>query len=83
MNGCNAGHQEVGMCSTRGGSQGKLHYIHLHKKANKAEPTLALKPRGDVTRNPKQGYKWTLITNQYRGSLLQQELSKSFEFGWN
>ena len=26
------------------------------QKANKAEPTLALKPRGDVTRNPKQGY---------------------------
>ena len=26
------------------------------KKVNKAEPTLALKPRGDVTRNPKQGY---------------------------
>ena len=25
---------------------------------NKAEPTLALKPRGDVTRNPKQGYQW-------------------------
>ena len=23
-------------------------------KVNKAEPTLALKPRGDVTRNPKQ-----------------------------
>ena len=28
------------------------------KIANKAEPTLALKPRGDVTRNPKQGYQW-------------------------
>ena len=26
--------------------------------ANKAEPTLALKPRGDVTRSPKQGYQW-------------------------
>ena len=25
---------------------------------NKAEPTLALKPRGDVTRSPKQGYQW-------------------------
>ena len=25
------------------------------QKVNKAEPTLALKPRGDVTRNPKQG----------------------------
>ena len=28
------------------------------KIVNKAEPTLALKPRGDVTRNPKQGYQW-------------------------
>ena len=28
------------------------------QKANKAEPTLALKPRGDVTRNTKQGYQW-------------------------
>ena len=28
------------------------------QKANKAESTLALKPRGDVTRNPKQGYQW-------------------------
>ena len=26
--------------------------------SNKAEPTLALKPRGDVTRSPKQGYQW-------------------------
>ena len=25
---------------------------------NKAEPTLALKPRGDITRSPKQGYQW-------------------------
>ena len=33
--------------------------LHLPpQKSNKAEPTLALKPRGDVTRNPKQGYQW-------------------------
>ena len=25
---------------------------------NKAEPTLALKPRGDVTRSPNQEYRW-------------------------
>ena len=25
---------------------------------NKAEPTLALKPRGGITRSPKQGYQW-------------------------
>ena len=33
--------------------------LHLPlQKANKAEPTLALSPRGDITRNPKQGYQW-------------------------
>ena len=33
--------------------------LHLPlQKVNKAEPTLALKPRGDVTRNPKQGCQW-------------------------
>ena len=33
--------------------------LHLPlQKANKAEPTLVLNPRGDVTRNPKQGYQW-------------------------
>ena len=33
--------------------------LHLPpQKANKAEPTLALNPKGDITRNPKQGYQW-------------------------
>ena len=34
--------------------------LHLppQKKMNKAEPTPALKPRGGVTRNLKQGYQW-------------------------
>ena len=33
--------------------------LHLPpQKANKAEPTLALNPRGNATRNPKQGYQW-------------------------
>ena len=35
-----------------------VHYICHPKNVNKAEPTLALKPRGDITRNPKQGYQW-------------------------
>ena len=39
------------------GSQG-IHITFAAAKANKAEPTLALKPRGYVTRNPKQGYQW-------------------------
>ena len=33
------------------------------------QPTLALKPRGDVTRNPKQGYQWpqnrTIVRQKY------------------
>ena len=28
------------------------------QSSNKAEPTLALKPRGDVTMSLKQGYQW-------------------------
>ena len=28
------------------------------QSSNKVEPTLALKPRGDITRSPKQGYQW-------------------------
>ena len=38
--------------------------------SNKAEPTLALKPRGDVTRSPKQGYqwphKWTCVQHKFK-----------------
>ena len=40
------------------GSWGMYITLASAKKANKAEPTLALNPRGDVTRNPKQGYQW-------------------------
>ena len=36
--------------------------------SNKAEPTLALKPRGDVTRSPKQGY--------HKVTCVQQKLYK-------
>ena len=53
-----AGCQEVGKCSTRGESWGMYVTFASAKIANKAEPTLALKPRGDVTRNPTQGYQW-------------------------
>ena len=47
--------KRLAICITRDGSQGIVHYICLCN-ANKAEPTLALKSRGDITRNPKQGY---------------------------
>ena len=53
---CHAGCQEVSRCHTRGESQGMCNVTHMPPlSSNKAEPTLALKPRGDVTRSPKQG----------------------------
>ena len=49
----------------RGESQGRCSpEVNLRERvtpllsSNKAEPTLALKPREDVTRSPKQGYQW-------------------------
>ena len=51
-----AGCQEVSKCSNRGGSWGM--YITFASAMQIRQPTLALKPRGDVTRNPKQGYQW-------------------------
>ena len=39
----------------QGTGLGNVHYVHL-RNANKVEPTLALNPRGDVTRNPKHGH---------------------------
>ena len=48
----NAVSQEVGRCSTTGGSQGM--YITFPSAMRIRQPILALKPRGDATRNPKQ-----------------------------
>ena len=57
--GSHANCQEVSRCSTRGESQGTCNATRTPPpSANKAEPTLALKPRGDITRSPKQGYQW-------------------------
>ena len=43
------------MCSTRGGYQGMyITFTSAKKKTNQAEPTLVLKPREYITRNPKQ-----------------------------
>ena len=56
---CHVGCQEVSRCCTRGESQGTCTITHMPPLSlNKAEPTLALKPRGEVTRSPKQGYQW-------------------------
>ena len=52
--GCHAGPQEVDRCHTRGESQGTCNVTCMSLlSSNKAEATLALKPRGDVTRSPK------------------------------
>ena len=56
---CHAGRQEVSRCHTRGESQGMCNITRTPPlSSNKPEPTLTLKPRGDVTRSPKQGYQW-------------------------
>ena len=54
--GCMPAAKRFGKCSSRGGSQGM--YIMFASAMRTRQPTLALKPRGDVTRNPKQGYQW-------------------------
>ena len=48
---CHAGHQKNSRCHTKGKSQGICNIHQVQKRL----PTLALKPRGDVTRSPKQG----------------------------
>ena len=59
VTGCDAGCQKASRCSTRGEIFGGMYITFTPiQEANKAEPTLALKPRGDVTRNPKQEYQW-------------------------
>ena len=50
--------KEVSRCNTRDEIQ-TVHYVCL-TKVSKAEPPVALDPRGDVTRNPKQGYQWPM-----------------------
>ena len=41
---------------------------------NKAEPTLALKPGGDITRSPKQGYQWP-----HKKDVDPPEIKKNYE----
>ena len=48
VTGCDASHQKVGMCSSKGGSQGMYITFTPAKKLNKVEPTLTLKPWGDI-----------------------------------
>ena len=59
--GCYAGIMHWQRCHTRGESQG-TYITYASAKSNKAEPTLAFKPRGDITRSPKQGYQYLCPT---------------------
>ena len=49
---------------------------------NKAEPSLALKPRGDVTRSPKQGYqwphKWACVQQKFKKKKKKMDFSATF-----
>ena len=45
-----------GRCRTRGESEESV--VHRRGSMQVRESTLALKPRADVTRSPKQGYQW-------------------------
>ena len=54
---------------------------------NKAEPTLALKPRGDITKSPKQGYqwpqKWTCVQQKFKKKkkvITEKETGKNFKW---
>ena len=51
--GCHADLYTVSRCHTRGESED-----HTSGKACKKGSILALKPRADITRSPKQGYRW-------------------------
>ena len=75
--GCHAGRQEVGRCHTRGESQGMCNVTHMPPlSSNKAEPTLALKPRGLITRSPKQGY----TVAPQKGLMSSKNLKKKKKF---
>ena len=60
------------------------HILHMPAQSlNKAEPTLALKPRGDVTRSLKQGYqwpqKWTYVKQK---NLKKKKFLESIKLPW-
>ena len=69
-----ASHQEVGTC--RGGSRGT--YITFASAMWLRQPTLALKPRGDITRNPKQGYQWPQNRTHVSAKNLKKTTKKNY-----
>ena len=80
--GSHAGRQEVSRCSTRGESQGTCNATRTPPpSANKAEPTLALKPRGDVTRSPKQGYQWPHKKDSCPPKIFKKKKKKKLSMG--
>ena len=65
--GCHADLHTVSRWRTRGESED-----HTGKKVCKGS-TLALKPRADVTRSPKQGYQWSHKKDLYPPKNLKKE----------
>ena len=47
---------------------------------NKAEPTLALKPRGDTTRSLKQGYQWPQKMDMCPTKIFKKMYSRSYHY---
>ena len=73
MTDCTAGHEEVGISSTRGGSRGMYITFVSAKKQIRQNPFWALKPRGDVTRNPKQS-----TSGSKKGHVSAKNFEKNF-----
>ena len=71
--GCHVGRQEVSSCGTRPEFQGMYITLFLNQVQIRLL-TLALKPRGDVTRSPKQWYQWP-----NKRTCVHQKCKKSFE----
>ena len=53
---CHVGHQKVSRCHTRGESEESA--AHRWWSMQLRESTLALKPRAEISRSPKQWYQW-------------------------
>ena len=88
--GCHAGCQEVGRCRTRGDLREHVTHTPLCQVWIRLS-TLALKPRGDVTRSPKQGTggltKMTYVLQKFRKRNLEEAkiyfgLSGKFSMLW-
>ena len=72
--GCLADLYTVSRCHSRGESEESI--VCRRGSTQARESTLALKPRADITRSPKQGYQWP----HKRTCVLQKFLKKNMMF---